>query len=93
MTTLIIRFFNEKVKDQEHDIISNEIRGNGYWIVGGTSAVGSYIWNCVVCRKMRSAVEEQKMADLPEDRLEPASHFTFCAVDYFGPCSIKEGRK
>ena len=42
---------------------------------------------------MRSAVVEQKMADLPEDRLEPAPPFTFCAVDYFGPFSIREGRK
>ena len=32
---------------------------------------------------MHSAVVEQKMADLPKDRLEPAPPFTFCAVDYF----------
>ena len=28
-----------------------------------------------------------------EDRLEPAPPFTFCAVDYFGPWYIKEGRR
>lgn len=33
------------------------------------------------------------MADLPEDRLEPAPPFTHCGVDYFGPWLIKEGRK
>ena len=33
------------------------------------------------------------MADLPEDRVEPAPPFTHCAVDYFGPLNIKEGRK
>ena len=33
------------------------------------------------------------MADLPEDRLEPALPFTFSAVDYFGPWYEKEGRK
>lgn len=33
------------------------------------------------------------MADLPSDRLEPAPPFTFCAVNYFGPWYIKEGRK
>ena len=93
VTTLIIRYFHEKIKHQGRGMTLNEIRANGYWIVGGTSAVGSYIWSCVVCRKMRSAVVEQKMADLPEDRLEPAPPFTFCAVDYFGPFSIKEGRK
>lgn len=37
--------------------------------------------------------QEQKMADLPEDRLEPAPPFTFCAVDYFGPWYIKDGRR
>ena len=93
VTTLIIRYFHEKIKHQGRGMTLNEIRANGYWIVGGTSAVGSYIWSCVVCRKMRSAMVEQKMADLPEDRLEPAPPFTFCVVDYFDPFSVKEGRK
>ena len=33
------------------------------------------------------------MANLPEVRLESAPPFTFCAVDYFGPWHIKEGRR
>ena len=33
------------------------------------------------------------MANLPDDRLEPAPPFTFCAVDYFGPWYVKEGRR
>ena len=33
------------------------------------------------------------MVELPEDRLELAPPFTNCAVDYFGPFIIKEGRK
>lgn len=33
------------------------------------------------------------MADLPEDRLDPAPPFTFSAVNYFGPWYIKEGRR
>ena len=44
-------------------------------------------------RKLRGAPEEQKMANLPEDRLEPAPPLTHCGVDYFGPFVIKEGRK
>ena len=32
------------------------------------------------------------MACLPEDRLEPAPPFSFCAVDYFGPFIVKERR-
>ena len=33
------------------------------------------------------------MAPLPNDRLEEAPPFTYCAVDYFGLWYIKEGRK
>ena len=71
----------------------NEIRSSGYWITGGSSAVSSHIKNCVRCHRLRATVQEQKMADLPEDRLEPAPPFTYCGVDYFGPWYVKEGRK
>ena len=47
----------------------------------------------MTCRKLRGALEEQKMANLPEDRLEPAPPFTHCGIDFFGPFVIKEGRK
>ena len=30
------------------------------------------------------------MACLPDDRVEPASPFSFCAVDYVGPFIVKE---
>ena len=33
------------------------------------------------------------MADLPPDRLTPASPFTYVGVDFFGPYVTKEGRK
>ena len=32
------------------------------------------------------------MANLPEDRVQPAPPFSYCAVDYFGPLYVKEGR-
>ena len=33
------------------------------------------------------------MAELPDDRVEPAPPFSNCTVDYFGPLIIKEGHK
>ncbi|CAB4016893.1 Hypothetical predicted protein, partial [Paramuricea clavata] len=32
------------------------------------------------------------MSDLPEDRIDPSSPFSYCAVDFFGPFTIKEKR-
>ena len=93
MTTLIIRYFHDKTKHQGRGITLNEVRASGYWILGGSTAVGSYIAKCIVCHKLRATAQQQKMADLPEDRLEPATPFTSCVVDYLGPWMIKEGRK
>ena len=72
---------------------TNEIRASGYWIVGATLAVSSAIRRCVTCRRLPGTVQEQRMAELPYDRLEPAPPFTNCAVDYLGPFVIGEGRK
>ena len=33
------------------------------------------------------------MSDLPEDRLETATPFTYCAIDYFGPFIVKDDLK
>ncbi len=93
ITSLIIRYYHYRVNHQGRGITHNEIRENGFWIVGGSSAVSSLITECVTCRRLRGTVGEQKMAELPSDRLQPAPPFTFCAVDYFGPWHIKEGRK
>ena len=93
VTTLIIRHIHENTEHQGRGITLNEVKANGYWILGGSGAVSSYISRCVVCRKLRAAPRKQNMADFPEDRVEPAPPFTHCAVDYFGPWNINEGRK
>ena len=71
----------------------NEVRSNGFWVVSSSSVVANMISSCVKCQKLRGAVQEQRMSDLPEDRLESTPPFTYCAVDYFGPFVIKERRK
>ncbi len=92
-TTLIIRYHHEKIGHQGCGMTLNELRANGYWIIGGSSAVGYHISNCVTCQKCRGNVQEQKMANLLKDRTESEAPFTYCGVDYFGPWHIKEGRK
>ncbi|XP_077978095.1 uncharacterized protein LOC144433628 [Glandiceps talaboti] len=93
VTRLLISHFHNKVQHQGRGITFNEIRANGYWIMGGIKVVALHIYRCIKCRRLRRPVEEQKMANLPEDRVEPSPPFTFCGMDCFGPFIVKVGRK
>ncbi|KAK3737845.1 hypothetical protein QZH41_004783 [Actinostola sp. cb2023] len=93
VTSLVVQFCHQAVKHQGSGMTHNELRQRGYWLIGGTSTVLTHIHRCTTCRKFRAPLQQQKMADLPEDRIEPSPPFTYSAVDYFGPFVIKEGRK
>ena len=93
ITELIIGHFHKKVKHQGKGMTMNEIRSHGLWLLGLNGAVASHIYKCVQCRRQRRPTEGQKMANLPEDRVESTPPFTYCGMDCFGPFTIKEGRK
>lgn len=82
---LLIRHFHEKVRHQGRGMTMNEIRSNGFWIVGCSSEVSSIIYRCVKCRKYRKSPQDQKMADLPPERLKTTPPFTNSGMDCFGP--------
>ncbi|XP_066945208.1 uncharacterized protein [Macrobrachium rosenbergii] len=92
VTTLIVRDAHERLghAGRNHTIAAIRER---FWIVSINSAVRRQLHKCITCRKMRKPCQEQKMSDLPQDRLEPAPPFTFTGVDFFGPFIIKEGRR
>ena len=92
-TELVIQHFHQRCAHQGRGMTTNEIRANGFWIIGCSSAVFQHISKCVKCRKLRGQTKGQKMAELPEDRFQEASPFSYCGVDFFGPWYIKEGRK
>ena len=93
VSKLIIRHVHEKTQHSGRGVTLNELRTNGYWIINGNAAVQHFISKCVTCRYLRGGAGEQKMADLPKSRVQPAPPFTYSAVDYFGPWYVKEGRK
>ncbi|XP_076853956.1 uncharacterized protein LOC143509279 [Brachyhypopomus gauderio] len=93
VTRLILRYCHEKTQHQGRGQTLNEVRANGYWIIAGSKAVASYIRQCVTCRRARRPTEQQRMADLPTDRIEPTPPFSFCGMDCFGPFYSKQGRR
>ena len=62
-------------------------------IIKANTAVRHVISKCVFCRHNHGRPNEQKMADVPKNRISPAPPFTYTGVDYFGAFIIKEGRK
>ena len=93
VTQLIVAHCHKQIHHQGRGQTLSEIRSQGYWILGGSRIVAAYIKNCVQCRKLRRPVEEQKMADLPQDWVEATPPFAFCGMDCFGPFVTKQGRK
>ena len=64
-----------------------------FWILGASAAIKSITSKCVVCRRYQARTCQQKMADLPSDRLRPDEPpFTNVGLDYFGPIEVKRGR-
>ena len=92
VTTLIIRNAHERLGHAGRGHVLARLREK-YWIIGANSAVRQLISSCVICRRIKAPPQDQKMADLPKDRLTPAPPFTYVGVDYFGPFTTKQGRK
>jgi len=93
LSHLIAAHHHQKTAHQGRNMTINEIRSGGYWIVGCRRVVSSLINKCVTCNKHRGKNRGQKMADLPEERVEPSPPFTYCGLDCFGPFIVKEGRR
>lgn len=92
LATLVIGDCHD-LHHQGRGITIAEIRNRGFWIVGCTAAVKSFIYHCITCRKLRHSPQSQKMGDLPEFRTEASGPFTHTGMDCFGPFQVKNGRK
>ena len=60
ITQLVIRHYHDRVEHQWRGMTINEIRANGFWVLGCSSAVSYHIRNCITCRKLRSQAQVQK---------------------------------
>ena len=89
---LIIREIHEKTGHSGRQFFLSALREK-FWLINGSSVVRNVLSNCVLCKRNFGRPTNQKMADLPEDRLKPdKAPFTSVGLDYFGPFLIKHGR-
>jgi len=64
-----------------------------YWIINARSTVRSVLNECFSCRKHQAPTSQQKIANLPEDRITPSKPpFTYTGLDCFGPFEVRRGR-
>ena len=92
VTELIIRELHEDLGHAGRNHILSVLREK-YWVIKSNSTVRGFLSKCVTCKKIRGNTYEQKMADLPCERVTPSAPFCHTGVDCFGPFTIKEGRK
>ncbi|KAM9741924.1 uncharacterized protein ACNS7B_012839 isoform 1-T4 [Menidia menidia] len=92
ISLLLTRHHHELVKHQGRHLTEGAIRAAGLWLIGGKRLVNSVIHKCIICRKLRGKQEQQRMADLPPERLKTCPPFTYVGLDVFGPWTIKTRR-
>ena len=84
---------HERVAHEGRGMTINQIRSSGFWVTRCNSLVRSIISKCVRCKQLRGKLQQQKMADLPKDRMSEEPPFTYCGIDLFGSFVVKDGRK
>lgn len=92
VATLLVRHYHERVQHQGRHFTEGAIRSAGFWLIGGKRCIRSVLSGCVLCKKLRGRFQEQKMADLPKDRLSEDPPFTNVGIDVFGPWTIAARR-
>jgi transposase InsO family protein len=65
-----------------------------FYIVRLRTTLRQIVRSCRVCRMLRSAPQPPLMGQLPEARLARTKRpFTHCGLDFFGPMTVKIGRR
>ncbi len=84
VATLLVRHYHEQVAHQGRHFTEGAVRSARMWLIGGKGLVSKVIHKCVVCGKLRGKLAEQRMSDLPLDRLSIEPPFT-CRLGCFWP--------
>ena len=93
ISTRLVEHYHSKVQHCGRTTTINEVRSNGFWIINVNGITREVINKCIQCRYLRRKTSEQKMADLPSERVISEGPFTYSGIDMFGHFLCKEGRK
>ena len=93
LTALIVEDCHQEKKHSGRTTTIYALRARGMWIIGVRPVVLRIIKRCIKCRRLYGPPLQQKMADLPVERVTESSPFSYCGIDCFGPFLVKEGRK
>ena len=88
----LIGYLHASIQHQGRKITAATIREQGYCVVGSKKRIQRIITACVPCRMLRAPPMQQKMADLPAERLFRTPPFYKCGIDVFGHFNIKHGK-
>ena len=92
VSDLIIFHFHETSGHFGQEYVLSLIREK-FWIIQARVPVRRITKGCFDCKRRTQEPSDQKMADLPADRVTPNNPpFTSVGVDYFGPFIVKRGR-
>ena len=92
-TRRLIEWHHRQIQHRGKHSTVSRLREYGFWVINSSKETGSVVFRCVRCRWLRGRCGEQKMANLPANRIAVEPPFTFCGVDVFGPWDVKSGRK
>ena len=93
ISKLIILWCHQKAGHSGRGMTLNEVLGSEFWIVNANSVTLFLIYHSETSISLREKLGEQLMSELPSDRLQEYTPFTYCGVDLFGPFTVKSYRK
>ncbi len=93
VSKLIVRQVHEELTGHSgREYVLSVVREK-FWIPKPRPLINKVLEECVVCRRLRGLPGEQRMADLPAERITPNKPpFSYVGVDCFGPFLVKRGR-
>ena len=91
-TALVALSQHQKNKHPGGYLTHAHLRQAGYYLEKGKGFIQRMVRDCVTCKRLRGSPMEQRMADLPIERIEDVAPFVNVGLDVFGHFMVGEGK-